>query len=109
MFSHFEKEMSPKWPHTALKPKTTLTWVKWACNQGLQDKSEGKWIQILNQNKFDLVKSELKRENGQNTLMNDVKNVKEEQSKTYISMSLQLSFQLSHNDMFLNSCYVSLS
>ena len=34
--SHFVKEMSPKWPHTALKSKTTLTWVKWACTQELQ-------------------------------------------------------------------------
>ena len=38
LFSHFDfdKEMSPKWPHTALKSKTTLTWVKWACTQELQ-------------------------------------------------------------------------
>ena len=52
LFSHFDfdKEMSPKWPHTALKFQTTLTWVKWASTRGLQDKNKGKWIQ----NKFDL-------------------------------------------------------
>ena len=52
LFSHFDfdKEMSLKWPHTALKSQTTLTWVKWACTRGLQDKNKGKWIQ----NKFDL-------------------------------------------------------
>ena len=50
LFSYFDKEMSPKWPHTTLKSKATLTWVKWACTQELQDKSKGKWIL----NKFDL-------------------------------------------------------